>query len=196
MKQLVEHAWPLESRTTSGRPHLPDETLDDCEWTFIAAQSHIAKASNTIFADTALMALLCRHDHPLFLVNMTSAGERQYYALALIKALFLQLPSDWVITLLYDVACQLERSMCKVGLPLKRHYFRTKLLLARLFARVHQSYTLFSFGVSCFRPPMGMSAHVPPTEVQRVWTIRRRGLRAPLECYKKDDTLPSFSWGM
>jgi len=50
---------------------------------------------------------------------MTSAGEWQYYALALIKALFLHLPSDWVVALLYDVACQLERSMHKVGLPLK-----------------------------------------------------------------------------
>jgi len=122
MKQLVDHARPLKSCTISGRPQLPDETLDDCEWTFIAAQSHIAKASNAIFADTALMALLCRHDRPLFLVNVTSPGERQYYALALIKALFLHLPSDWVVALLYDIACQLERSMRKVGLPLKSCY--------------------------------------------------------------------------
>ena len=46
---------------------------------------------------------------------MTSAGERQYYVLALIKALFQHLPDDWVIGLLYDVACQLERSMRKVS---------------------------------------------------------------------------------
>jgi len=119
MKQLVDHAQPLKSRSTNERPQLPDETLDDCEWTFVAAQSHITKTSSAIFADTALMALLCHHDRPLFLVNMTSAGEQQYYALALIKALFLHLPSDWVVALLYDVACQLERSMRKVGLPLK-----------------------------------------------------------------------------
>ena len=137
MKQLVDHARPLESRTTSGRPQLPDETLDDCERTFVAAQGHIAKTSNAIFADTALMALLCRHDRPLFLVNITSAGERQYYALALIKALFLHLPSDWVVALLYDIACQLERSMRKVCLLLKRRYLRTELGLAWLFARVH-----------------------------------------------------------
>jgi len=60
------------------------------------------------------MALLCRHDQLLFLVNMTSAGEQQYYTLALIKALFQHLPNDWIIGLLYDVACQLEHSMCKV----------------------------------------------------------------------------------
>jgi hypothetical protein len=112
MKRVVERARPSLART--GTMALPDETLDDCEKTFIAAQSHIAKTNNIIFADTALMALLCRHDRPLFLVNMTSAGERQYYALALIKALYRNLPDDWVVGLLYDVACQLERSMRKV----------------------------------------------------------------------------------
>jgi len=115
MKRVVEHARPSDSRANAKSwARLPDDTLDDCEKAFTAAQGHIAKSSNTIFADTALMALLCRHDRPLFLVNMTSAGERQYYALALIKALFRHLPDSWVIGLLYDVACQLERSMRKV----------------------------------------------------------------------------------
>ena len=114
MKRIVERARPSEART--GIMPLLDETLDDCEKTFIAAQSHIAKTNDAIFADTALMALLCRHDRPLFLVNMTSAGERQYYALVLIKALYQHLPDNWVVGLIYDVACQLERSMRKVCL--------------------------------------------------------------------------------
>jgi hypothetical protein len=115
MRRAVEHARPSDSRANAkSRATLPDDTLDDCEKAFTAAQGHIAKSSNKIFADTALMALLCRHDRPLFLVSMTSAGERQYYTLALIKALFLHLPDDWIIGLLYDVACQLERSMRKV----------------------------------------------------------------------------------
>jgi hypothetical protein len=99
---------------------LPEDILDNCEKTFIAAQAHIAKANNEIFADTAVMALLCRHDRPLFLVNMKSAGEKQYYALALLKALFKHLPLDWIAGLLYDIACQLERSMRKVS-----HYLLT-----------------------------------------------------------------------
>ncbi|KAG1730468.1 hypothetical protein EDB19DRAFT_1897065 [Suillus lakei] len=36
------------------------------------------------FTDTGLMALLCRHDHVLWLANLTSAGEKQHYALALL----------------------------------------------------------------------------------------------------------------
>ena len=117
MRSVVERARPSDSRPNAkSSARLPDDTLDDCEKAFTAAQGHIAKSSSAIFADTALMAVLCRHDRPLFLVNMTSAGERQYYALALIKALFQHLPDGWVIGLLYDVACQLERSMRKVCL--------------------------------------------------------------------------------
>ncbi len=116
MKRAVEHVRPSDSRPNA-KPWatLPDDTLDNCKKVFTATQGHIVKSSNKIFADTALMALLCCHNHPLFLVNMTMAGERQYYALALIKALFRHLPDDWVIGLLYDVACQLECSMRKVG---------------------------------------------------------------------------------
>ncbi|EDR09779.1 uncharacterized protein LACBIDRAFT_325583 [Laccaria bicolor S238N-H82] len=51
------------------------------------------KASTQFFSDTGLMALLCRHDRVLWLVNMTSAGEKQHYALVLLERLFNHLPS-------------------------------------------------------------------------------------------------------
>ncbi|KIK73706.1 hypothetical protein PAXRUDRAFT_177673 [Paxillus rubicundulus Ve08.2h10] len=59
------------------------------------------------------MAMLCRHDRVLWLVNMTSAGKKQHYALALIQRLFNHLPSDMSVGLLYDIGCQLERSCRK-----------------------------------------------------------------------------------
>ena len=165
MKRAVEHARPSDSRANAkSGATLPDDTLDDCEKAFTAAQGHIAKSSNVIFADTALMALLCRHDRPLFLVNMTSAGERQYYALALIKALFLHLPDDWVIGLLYDVACQLERSMRKVCASDALAVPGLSQALARLLARIYQSNNVCSLGISCLWPSMGMSARLPPAK--------------------------------
>lgn len=94
------------------------DNIDDCEKQFTAAQSHIAKANREIFADTAVMALVCCHDQPILLANMTSAGERQHYALALLREVFRHLPSEWKLGLLYDIACQLERSMQKVRLNL------------------------------------------------------------------------------
>ncbi|KIJ32649.1 hypothetical protein M422DRAFT_80059, partial [Sphaerobolus stellatus SS14] len=39
---------------------LPDEVLDECEKSFIAAHEKIAKASSKHFADTGLMGMLCR----------------------------------------------------------------------------------------------------------------------------------------
>ncbi|KAI6041026.1 hypothetical protein EDC04DRAFT_2867374 [Pisolithus marmoratus] len=44
---------------------------------------------------------------------MTSAGEKQHYALALVKKLFEHLPSTMTVGLLYDIGCQLECSCYK-----------------------------------------------------------------------------------
>ncbi|KAI6137521.1 hypothetical protein EDD17DRAFT_1782921 [Pisolithus thermaeus] len=82
---------------------------------FTAADERHQKASSQFFSDTGVMALLCRHDHVIYLANMTSAGEKQHYALALVKALFGYLPSSFHIGLLYDIGCQLEQSCRKWG---------------------------------------------------------------------------------
>ncbi|KAI5988240.1 hypothetical protein F5J12DRAFT_907708 [Pisolithus orientalis] len=80
-----------------------------------AADERLQKASTQFFSDTGVMALLCHHDHVIYLANMTSAGERQHYALALIKSLFGHLPYNFHIGLLYDIGCQLEQSCRKWG---------------------------------------------------------------------------------
>ncbi|KIJ06445.1 hypothetical protein PAXINDRAFT_29868, partial [Paxillus involutus ATCC 200175] len=92
---------------------IPISALDACGDSFIAADEKREKASTRYFADTGLMAMLCRHDRVLWLVNMTSAGEKHYYALALIQRLFNHLPSDMSVGLLYDIGCQLEQSCRK-----------------------------------------------------------------------------------
>jgi hypothetical protein len=177
MRRAVERERYSEAHSGPGaRVSLPDHTLDDCEKVFIAAQGHIAKASSNIFADTGLMALVCHHDRPLFLVNMTSAGERQYYALALIKALYDHLPGDWVVGLLYDVACQLERSIRKVSPSFVTVVSRLNWNIARLLARVRRPTDVRSISISCLWSPVGVSTGIPPPEVQRLWSVRWRGL--------------------
>ncbi len=109
----IKHGAVNKTCTLTEVQDIPDEVSDDCQKTFVAAQN-ISKTSNKIFADTAIMALVCRHDLPLLLVNMTSPGERQHYALALLHKFFQQLPNDWDISLLYNIACQLRCSMQKV----------------------------------------------------------------------------------
>ena len=121
MEELVEQRRAKGRRRST---RLADEVLDDCEKSFKAAQELVAKASTAFYADTALMALICRHDEVLWLANVTTAGERQFYALALLRRLFSHLPSDWHIGVLYDIGCQLDRSLAKVcGL-----YYRPELL--------------------------------------------------------------------
>ncbi|KAJ3710346.1 hypothetical protein DFJ43DRAFT_1009274 [Lentinula guzmanii] len=94
---------------------VPNSVLDACEASFTAADGSREKASTQFFDSTALMAMLCRHDRVLWLVNMTSPGERQHYALALIDQLFKNLPSGFTVGLLYDISCSIHRSCVKWG---------------------------------------------------------------------------------
>ncbi|KAI6106521.1 hypothetical protein EDD16DRAFT_1490583 [Pisolithus croceorrhizus] len=73
------------------------------------------KASTQLFSDTGARALLCSHDHVIHLANMTSAGEKQHYALTFIKSLSSYLPDIFHIGLLYDLGCHLEQNCRKWG---------------------------------------------------------------------------------
>ncbi|KAJ7301708.1 hypothetical protein DFH08DRAFT_919079 [Mycena albidolilacea] len=86
---------------------LPRSVLNTCEASFKAADETRQKASSQFYSDTGLMALLCRHDRVLWLVNMHSAGEK--------TTLMQHLPLDIVVGILYDIACQAERSVRKWG---------------------------------------------------------------------------------
>ncbi|KAJ3990782.1 hypothetical protein F5050DRAFT_1523056, partial [Lentinula boryana] len=94
---------------------VPNSVLDACEASFTAADGSREKASTQFFDSTALMAMLCCHDRVLWLVNMTSPGEHQHYALALIDQLFKNLPSGFTVGLLYDISCSIYRSCVKWG---------------------------------------------------------------------------------
>ncbi|KAF9515371.1 hypothetical protein BS47DRAFT_1262229, partial [Hydnum rufescens UP504] len=93
--------------------HVPNSALQQCGDSFIAADENCIKASHTRFSNTGLMGLLCHHDHVLFLANMWTAGEKQFYALALIDVLMKEIPCHWQVGLLYDIACQLHCALIK-----------------------------------------------------------------------------------
>lgn len=116
---------------------VPAAVLDECQKSFKAADKHRQKASAKLFADTGLMALLCRHDRVLWLVNMVSAGERQHYAVALILQLFKQLPASVTVGVLYDIGCQLHRS-CELWDFLGDYLPRVKFGISVFHAFGHQ----------------------------------------------------------
>ncbi|KAJ6553756.1 hypothetical protein DFH09DRAFT_1085514 [Mycena vulgaris] len=59
------------------------------------------------------MGLLCSHDRVLWLVNMHSAGEKQFNVVILMETLFQHLPLDIWVGLLYDVARAFEHGCRK-----------------------------------------------------------------------------------
>ena len=124
MEDYVEHCChrrpsspppPTDDDGFESGMRVPTSVLNNCNKSFTSADEKRLKTTLQFFIDTGLMALLCRHDCPLWIVNMTSAGERQHYALALIQLLFKHLPCTWRVGILYDIGCQLHRSVEKWG---------------------------------------------------------------------------------
>ncbi|KAF7364466.1 hypothetical protein MSAN_01108000 [Mycena sanguinolenta] len=116
---------------------VPKSVLDNCEASFLAADEKRAKSSTQFFDDTGLMALNCRHDHALFLVNMKSAGEKQSYMYALLMTLLTHLPVAFVVGLLYDIACQTHRSALKWGFLPPEYLARLQFAVSVLHAYGH-----------------------------------------------------------
>jgi len=112
LSQKPSHAESEEQDFEPGM-HVPTAVLEGCNDSFVAADERRVKASTLFFADTGLMALICRHDHVLWLVNMTSPGEKQHYALCLLQKLFNYIPDTMRVGVLYDIGCQLVRSCLK-----------------------------------------------------------------------------------
>ncbi|EPQ51554.1 hypothetical protein GLOTRDRAFT_96295 [Gloeophyllum trabeum ATCC 11539] len=90
---------------------VPDEAVDSCAHGHEAADEHKTKSNADIFDDTGVMAAVCRHDIPLLLANIDTAGEQQKYALALVYHLFSWLPANATIRVLYDIGCVVDRSI-------------------------------------------------------------------------------------
>ncbi|KAG6905180.1 hypothetical protein DXG01_004383 [Tephrocybe rancida] len=90
---------------------VPDEALDECEASYTAARGSNIKTNMERFDDGGLMALVCRHDIPIFLANIDTPGEQQKYAVAMLEHLFSLLPSHATVALLYDVGCILDRTL-------------------------------------------------------------------------------------
>ena len=93
---------------------LPEHIYSRCEKRFFAADKDNKKVETSVFSDTGLMAMVCQHDRVLFMANLRDPGEKRYYALALLKWLFQELPASWTAGVLYDIGCQLHQMITKV----------------------------------------------------------------------------------
>lgn len=110
--------------------YMPNYVYEECTTRFTAAKEENQKAEKSIFSDTGLMALTCRHDHVIFMVNLQDAGEKQYNALALINRLFKELPPFWRVGLLYDIGCRMHQTLKKVCYQLPGKKSLSELMLS------------------------------------------------------------------
>ncbi|KZO98287.1 hypothetical protein CALVIDRAFT_478704 [Calocera viscosa TUFC12733] len=110
MEKAKEHSKG-EDRPT--RIKVASETLDRCRRAFKVADKDANLVDDQVFDVTGVVILVCRHDVPIFVCDITTPGERQEYAMALIKALMDELPSNATIGVLYDIGCQLDQSCDK-----------------------------------------------------------------------------------
>ncbi|THV02106.1 hypothetical protein K435DRAFT_853082 [Dendrothele bispora CBS 962.96] len=93
---------------------VPKSVLDSCGKSFEAANG-TAKSRGKGFDERALAGMFCPHGGCLFLVTMSSVGEKQHYILVMLQTLFNHIPDSWTVGFLYDIACQVERSCWKWG---------------------------------------------------------------------------------
>ncbi|KZT58771.1 hypothetical protein CALCODRAFT_431953, partial [Calocera cornea HHB12733] len=94
------------------RPHstLPDEVVTACKESFKAAQEKDSHGVPGFHDEKGLVVGSCVHDIPLVVCNITTPGERQMYAIAIIQQLMAELPSSATLGILYDVGCVLDHS--------------------------------------------------------------------------------------
>ena len=153
------------------RPRPPKEVVEECVESFSAAQQGLKAVGEESDGDKGLIALVCEHDIPIFLANAKTAGEKQYYGLALIHELFDHLPDDWIVGVLYDIGCSLDGSIRKVR-PTS-HPFQLSLLIQRLLvqlpAEVPGSAVHCSCSAPCLRSSIFLPSGLSPKEVRQVW---------------------------
>ncbi|KAK1228054.1 hypothetical protein PQX77_008917 [Marasmius sp. AFHP31] len=117
---------------------VPDDVVDSDRDAYKAARSESQKKSNEMFDENGVMALVCRHDIPIFLVSINTPGEQQKDAIALLTAFFTMIPKTATVAALYDIACVLDRSLHIYDLLDSEIVERLQLATAVMHAYGHQ----------------------------------------------------------
>ncbi|KAJ7600345.1 hypothetical protein C8J56DRAFT_768015 [Mycena floridula] len=126
------------------QPIVPDIAIDSCQESHHAAKDVNggddvdSNGKGITFDDKGLMALVCRHDIPLFFANIDTPGEGQQYGIALLEFLFMLLPLNATVLALYDIGCVVDRSINKYDLLPEWITSRLMLALSAMHAYGHQ----------------------------------------------------------
>jgi hypothetical protein len=109
----------IQARKTSRvgfQSRVPEAALDKCQKSYMAAQGDSDTTISIKFDDRGCVVMVCRHDIPIFMVNIDTPGEQHKYAVSLLLKLYAHLPPNATVTAFYDIGCAVDRSMNKVCL--------------------------------------------------------------------------------
>lgn len=163
MEEYIERVWGLTRTSTKAKqkrkqpnksqddsfdkPELkvPHSVLDSCQDSFTAADEARTKCSIQFLDSTALLALVCHHNHVLWLVNpqlaKTSLPSCCPWDIV---------PLDWVVGGLYNIMCMIECTCCLWGFL---DCYIDHMMFAVLWAW------------------LAMPANLPPSEGYRLWAL-------------------------
>ncbi|KAG2021067.1 sentrin-specific protease [Coprinopsis cinerea AmutBmut pab1-1] len=190
-KEEVDRVGELIERARNGErkerePEVPDEAIDNCQSTHEAGDGSKAKTNSDHFDDTGMAALICRHDIPIFIVNIDTPGEQHKYALAMVTRLLTLLPSNATVGVFYDVGCVVDRSLKQVrnvelALPCMSEHQQYEILLKDVTDRLRWATSAmhaYAHQWSCqlvYNPRMVKGAGTFDGEgVERYWSGSRK----------------------
>ncbi|KAK1222995.1 hypothetical protein PQX77_014141 [Marasmius sp. AFHP31] len=149
---------------------VPDDVVDSDRDAYKAAKGDSQKKANDIFDENGLMALVCRHDIPLFITSIDTPGEQQKDAVALLDALFVMLPTLATVAALYDITCVLDRSIRMYDFFSEDIASRLQFATALLHAYGHQWHCQLHYNPR-MRPGLGIT---DGEGTERLWSRLRK----------------------
>ncbi|KZP20737.1 hypothetical protein FIBSPDRAFT_701129, partial [Athelia psychrophila] len=149
---------------------VPEEAIIECQDSHTAANANKQKADTGHFDDTGVAALVCRHGIPIFFANIDTPGEQQKYAVALIRRVFSELPSEATGAFLYDIGCVLDVSVNKFDILSEDIMQRIMFATTAMHAYAHQWSCQLMYNPR-LKPGLGLS---DGEGVERLWSRMRR----------------------
>ena len=118
----VHRSRPDMDHHQKASSQVPRHILDECKKSYQASQERDQDPDISIYDSKGVMAIVCRHDIPLFIADIKTLGEPRYYAIALLRKIASELPPTATIGVMYDIADQLHQSIAKVMVMIPDKY--------------------------------------------------------------------------
>ncbi|KAH9813486.1 hypothetical protein DFH28DRAFT_896366 [Melampsora americana] len=105
-------SWEIRMNTYRA---VEKDVIHPCTQQHTAADDVRGRQTFPAYDDTGLMGMACRHDQILKFINIVQSGERGHFPVAMLDWLLKQSEEDMRYGVLYDIGCNMEKGILKVG---------------------------------------------------------------------------------